>query len=121
MARPAKHLNLNWPHDRLVVVTPTASTRPARMDASLRAHGVVVTRRTIQRRNIITSDAALPNHTALVPLGQHPTAALRDGDENAKTGYLTVIFYYRILFFDFVRVTVNLLCEGHEMGHDGIL
>jgi hypothetical protein len=56
------------------------------MDASLRAHGVVVTRRTIQRRNIITSDAALPNHTALVPLGQHPTAALRDGDENAKTG-----------------------------------
>lgn len=38
--------------------------RHSRMDASLRAHGVVVTRRTIQRRNIITSDAALPNHTA---------------------------------------------------------
>ena len=70
----------------LVAVAPVASTGTARMDASLRAHGVVVTRRTIQRRNIITSDAALPNHTALVPLGQHPTAALRDGDENAKTG-----------------------------------
>lgn len=63
VARPAKHLNLNWPHDRLVVVTPTASTRPARMDASLRAHGVVVT----QRRNIITSDAQRPNHTAPAP------------------------------------------------------
>ena len=70
----------------LVAVAPVASTGTARMDASLRAHGVVVTRRTIQRRNIITSDAALPNHTALVPLGQHPTAALRDGDENAQTG-----------------------------------
>ena len=67
VARPAKHLNLNWPHDRLVVVTPTASTRPARMDASLRAHGVVVTRRTIQRRNIITCDAQRPNHTAPAP------------------------------------------------------
>ena len=33
------------------------------MDASLRAHGVVVT----QRRNIITSDAQRPNHTAPAP------------------------------------------------------
>jgi hypothetical protein len=35
--------------------------------------------------------------------------------------YLTVIFSYRILFFDFVRVTENHLREHHEIGIMGIL